>query len=76
VGSLGPYSKANYMMAGGSRKEWRFSYVFTPPLRPSARSLRINIEEIAMTLAGPDGERRERWPGPWRFEVTVPPPVS
>jgi hypothetical protein len=72
----GPYAQTNYMMAGGSRKEWRFSYVFTPPLRPSAEVLHVNVEEIAMTLTTPDGgERRESWPGPWEFEVPLSQPV-
>lgn len=70
---VGEYSWSNYMMAGGSRKEWRFSYVVTPPLRPSARWLRVNVDEITMILVAPNGgEYQERWRGPWEFKVPLP----
>ena len=74
---IGEYSRSNYMMAGGSRKEWRFSYVLTPALRPSASWLRVDIGEIAMTLVTSSGDDyRERWRGPWIFDVSLPPDVG
>lgn len=66
----GEYSRDNYMMAGGSRHEWRYSYVLVPPLRRS-RALSVNVAEISLILVDSSGkDRQERWPGPWEFTVT------